>query len=102
MFRLPVSFQAKLQAGKFFVFLLLLFPRTSFSQSLNFRQYSVDNGLPFVEVYTIHQDASGYLWSGGYGGLSKFDGLTFTNYSPRNGLPNYWVTSITEEIGREH
>jgi ligand-binding sensor domain-containing protein len=70
---------------------------SSRAQSLNFRNYSVDDGLPFVDVYTIFQDSKGYLWSGGYGGLSSFDGKHFTNYSPKNGLPDYWVTSITED-----
>jgi ligand-binding sensor domain-containing protein len=52
--------------------------------------------MPFVQVFTIHQDAQGYLWMGAYGGLSKFDGLKFRNYSPLNGLPNHWVNAITE------
>lgn len=68
-----------------------------FSQSYNFKNYSAEQGLPFVQVYTIFQDTKGNLWSGGYGGLSKFDGKTFTNYSPKNGLANHWVTSIAED-----
>ncbi|MBI3509548.1 MAG: histidine kinase [Bacteroidetes bacterium] len=79
-----------------FIFLFGSFS-SGFSQSLNFRNYSVDDGLPFVEVYTIFQDANGNLWSGGYGGLSRFDGISFTNFSPRSGLPNHWVTSISED-----
>ncbi|MDQ3109830.1 MAG: histidine kinase [Bacteroidota bacterium] len=80
------------------LFFLLTFSFSARAQSFNFRNYSVDDGLPFVQVYTIYQDSKGYLWSGGYGGLSRFDGKTFTNFSPRNGLPNYWVTSIMEDI----
>lgn len=84
------------------LFVLLLavvffLPQKSSAQSLNFRQFSVDQGLPFVQVYTIFQDSKGNLWSGGYGGLSRFDGISFTNFSPRNGLPNHWVTSIAED-----
>lgn len=67
------------------------------SQTYNFRNYSVEHGLPFIQVYTIFQDSKGNLWSGGYGGLSRFNGKTFTNYSPRNGLADHWVTSITED-----
>lgn len=52
--------------------------------------------MPFVQVFTIFQDSHGYLWMGAYGGLSKFDGLKFRNYSPLNGLPNHWVNAITE------
>jgi ligand-binding sensor domain-containing protein len=61
----------------------------------------VEDGLPFVQVYTIFQDSKGYLWSGGYGGLSRFDGRDFTNFSPRKGLPNYWVTSIAEDSRKD-
>jgi ligand-binding sensor domain-containing protein len=67
------------------------------AQSFNFRNYSVADGLPFVQVYTIFQDSKGYLWTGGYGGLSRFDGKNFANFSPRSGLPDYWVTSVAED-----
>jgi len=82
----------------FFLFVNCFFSTdTCFSQSYNFKNYSAEQGLPFVQVYTIFQDSKGNLWSGGYGGLSKFDGKTFTNYSPKNGLANHWVTSIAED-----
>ena len=68
-----------------------------FSQSYHFKNYSAEQGLPFVQVYTMYQDSKGNLWIGGYGGLSKFDGKTFTNYSPNDGLVNHSVISITED-----
>ena len=68
-----------------------------FSQSYNFKNYSAEQGLPYVQVSCIFQDSKGNLWTGGYGGLSKFDGKTFTNYSPKNGLANHSVTSIAED-----
>ena len=69
----------------------------SSAQTYNFRNYTVDDGLPFIQVYTIYQDSKGYLWSGGYGGLSRFDGKNFVNYTPKNGLLNHFVTSISED-----
>ena len=77
------------------LFLCITTSRIS-AQSYHFRNYSVDDGMPFVQVFTIFQDSHGYLWTGAYGGLSKFDGLKFRNYSPLNGLPNHWVNAITE------
>ncbi len=67
------------------------------AQSYHFQNYSVEDGLPFVEVSAIFQDHNGNLWSGGYGGLSKFDGNSFSNFSPKNGLLNHSVTCITED-----
>ena len=78
------------------VFLLTCF-LTSSSQTFHFKNYSVDDGLPFIQVATIYQDNAGNLWTGGYGGLSKFDGHKFTNYSPKNGLSHHTVTNIMQD-----
>ena len=67
------------------------------AQQFNFKNYSVENGLPYVQIFTIFQDSKGYLWSGGYGGLSKFNGKEFQNFSPKNGLANHYVNVITED-----
>jgi ligand-binding sensor domain-containing protein/uncharacterized membrane-anchored protein YhcB (DUF1043 family) len=69
----------------------------SVAQSYFFKNYSVDDGLPFVQVSAIYQDSKGNLWTGGYGGLSKFDGYNFQNFTPHDGLSNYFVTSIAED-----
>ncbi len=81
----------------FFLLFLFVFAPKGFSQSYYFRNYSVEDGLPFIEVSAIFQDHHGNLWSGGYGGLSKFDGLIFTNYTPKEGLLNHSVTTINED-----
>ena len=70
------------------------------AQSFNFKNYSVEDGLPYVQIYDVYQDDKGYLWTGGYGGLSSFDGLNFTSYNPRKGLINYWVKSIVQDSSK--
>jgi ligand-binding sensor domain-containing protein len=77
------------------VVVLSAFANNALGQSYHFRKYSVEQGLPFVQVFTIYQDDRGYLWSGGYGGLSRYDGFDFKNYSPLNGLPNHYVNAIS-------
>lgn len=72
-------------------------PSLVLSQTSNFRNYSVEHGLPFINVSAISQDKNGYLWTGGYGGLSRFNGKEFVNYSPKNGLANNSVTSIAQD-----
>jgi ligand-binding sensor domain-containing protein len=76
---------------------LLLHYIPVFSQSYFFRNYSVEDGLPFINVSDIYQDSHGNLWTAGYGGLSKFDGVSFTNYSPKDGLLNNSVNTIVED-----
>jgi ligand-binding sensor domain-containing protein len=78
----------------FILFGLLLLARQIHSQSYNFKNYSVENGLPFIQIFAIHQDSRGYLWSTGYGGLSRFNGKEFINYGPRNGLANHYASAI--------
>lgn len=81
----------------FFICFFILLTLNSGAQSTFFRNYSVEDGLPFINVSTIFQDSKGNLWSGGYGGLSKFDGISFTNFAPKDGLLNHFVTSICED-----
>lgn len=50
-----------------------------------------------MHINDIFQDQKGYLWTGGYGGLSCFDGFTFRNYGPSNGLVNFSVQVITQD-----
>lgn len=65
-------------------------------QQYFFKNYSVENGLPFVQVSALFQDSKGYLWGGGYGGLSRFDGKEFSNYNKKNGLIDHNVNVICE------
>jgi ligand-binding sensor domain-containing protein len=76
---------------------LFLLPFNYYGQQYNFKNYSVENGLPYVQIFSMYQDSKGYLWSGGYGGASKFNGKVFQNYSPKNGLANHYVNAIIED-----
>ncbi len=87
--------RSQLRAFVITIFFLFRFS-PQFSQSYSFTGYSVEDGLPFIQIYALYQDTKGYLWSGGYGGLSRFNGKNFEVYNPREGLSDHWVTSITE------
>lgn len=66
-----------------------------FGQSYSFLSYSTSDGLPQSQVQCIGQDSSGYLWVGTLGGLAKFNGKKFINYSVNDGLLNNRITSIS-------
>lgn len=72
---------------------LLVCPFT-FSQRFFFKAYSTSEGLAQSQVTSICQDSIGYLWIGTLGGLSKYNGNTFKNYSTDNGLLNNRVNTI--------
>ncbi len=79
------------------ILLVLACFKIGYSQQYNFKNYSAENGLPYVQIFAMYQDNQGYLWSGGYGGLSQFNGKVFNNYSPKNGLANHYVNAITQD-----
>ena len=80
----------------FTIFFVSLFLQGE-AQQFFFKNYSVESGLPFVQVSCMYQDNSGYLWSGGFGGLSRFDGKLFVNYNLKSGLVDHIVHAICED-----
>ena len=43
--------------------------------------YGIEDGLPHREVNALYQDSRGFIWVGSKGGLSRFDGYAFQNFS---------------------
>jgi len=96
------------------VFALLFITINCCAQKLNFKSYSVSDGLPQAQVHDLTQTDDGYIWMGTYGGgLAKFDGKAFTNYTTRDGLrdnsieelfvdseDNVWVASDNGGVAR--
>ena len=78
-------------ALKFFIY------QTLFSQSFNFKNYTIAEGLPQSTVYTIFQDSKGFIWLGTQGGVAKFNGIEFENYSQKDKLADNHVFSIGED-----
>jgi ligand-binding sensor domain-containing protein/serine phosphatase RsbU (regulator of sigma subunit) len=77
------------------IFLLLALPLAA--QQHNFTNYSVEQGLQ-SQVTALFQDSRGYVWIGTQGGgLFRFDGVHFKQYTKTDGLSNNFVTSICED-----
>ncbi len=65
--------------------------------------WSLEQGLPQLSVLAIAQDKPGYLWFGTQAGLSRFDGVRFTNFDLDNTpeLPSTWIQALrTDREGR--
>jgi len=84
---------------KLWLHIILLFvAATGFSQTYDFRNSNVEDGLAQSQVNCIFQDSKGYMWFGtGGGGVSMYDGKTFKNFSPTNGLISNTIFSIIED-----
>ncbi len=64
------------------------------THTLQFRNYTVRDGLPGNFILALREGPAGDLWVGTSGGLSRFDGETFENFARINGLAGGFVFSI--------
>ena len=82
----------------FFIFLYFANLSLLRSQDYNFKHYGQKQGLANANIKCIFQDSYGFLWFATQGGgISKFDGKTFTNYDKQDGLVGNDVICITED-----
>lgn len=60
--------------------------------------YNEANGLPTGEANDVIQTSDGYVWIGSYGGLIRYDGTSFRNYSMESGgLASSSVRALYED-----
>ncbi|MBX0333534.1 hypothetical protein K3G39_09810 [Pontibacter sp. HSC-14F20] len=64
------------------------------AQQFNFRNWSLEQGLPQSQVNHILQDHKGQLWVATLGGLSRFDGSTFHTYTKRDGMSSNSISCL--------
>lgn len=65
---------------------------------IDYRHYSVEEGMQERIINTVYQDRKGFIWIAGEIGLSRFDGKEFVNYSLSDlkvNLPS--IASISED-----
>lgn len=67
---------------------------TSTAQNFNLSKFTNASGLPQNYVYSVVQDNNGFVWVGMGEGLSRYDGLHFTNYSERDSLADNYVSKM--------
>ena len=65
-----------------------------YSQEYSWKYYSVADGLPQTQVYHVFQDVHGFIWVGTKGGLSRFDGIEFQNFTISQGLDFDFIYNI--------
>ncbi|MFT5581013.1 MAG: ligand-binding sensor domain-containing protein/signal transduction histidine kinase [Psychromonas sp.] len=78
------------------IVLFLALVNSVFAQQYSFLEYSTSEGLPQSQVTSMLQDKDGYLWVGTLGGLSRFNGADFQNFTVSDGLVNNKITILTE------
>lgn len=71
------------------------------NQKLNFKHYSLTEGLSQSSVLSIFQDSKGFMWFGTRDGLNKFDGQKFVTYRHNSqdstSISNSYIKAIIED-----
>src|ERR1700716_4162882 len=75
---------------------LVLSSSTVRGERLPIRSYTVGDGLLQDRVLKIKQDSRGFLWFCTAGGISRFDGYGFANFTTADGLPDRHVNDFLE------
>ena len=83
------------------VFLLILggsgaWPAPALAERLAARKYTTADGLAGDYIISLFRDSRGFLWFGTRDGLSRFDGVRFTSYGARDGLPSTTINHMVE------
>ena len=61
------------------------------AQHYKFRQFGVEDGICHPFVYTVNQDAKGYIWLGTGEGLCRYNGFEFDGDFEADSLPAAFV-----------
>ena len=59
--------------------------------------YNESNGLPTGEANEVIQTRDGYIWIGSYGGLIRYDGTSFRNFSIEGAIPSSSIRALHED-----
>ncbi len=77
---------------------ILLSQNVLIAQSINYRHFTSNNGLPSNEVFGLGFDQSNYLWITTDKGICKYDGKTFTTYTSLDGISDNVYLNITQDV----
>ena len=71
------------------------------SESFNFKNITIEDGLSQSTVETIYQDSKGYIWIGTNDGLDRYNGYDFKHYKydkyNQNSIANNYIVDIIED-----
>jgi len=75
---------------------VIALPGNAKPEQIPIKTYTTSEGLAQNTVNRIVRDSRGFLWFCTEGGLSRYDGYSFTNYAVEQGLPDSQVKDLLE------
>ena len=81
------------------IFILICVSQTM-AQYPSFHSYSIENGGPSNEIYSILQDNDGYIWIGSDAGVYRFNGVNYEHFTSKDLLARSATRLIQSLSGR--
>jgi signal transduction histidine kinase/CheY-like chemotaxis protein/ligand-binding sensor domain-containing protein len=79
---------------RIFILFAFLLPGVAGAQRFAFKYYSHDDGLLSLDVHSVIQDRTGYVWVATSDGVFRYDGARFTGFYTAQGLPSNHTESL--------
>ncbi|MBK9389362.1 MAG: hypothetical protein IPN68_03900 [Bacteroidetes bacterium] len=96
-----MNFNIKLKVINGTFWCLFLFSAMLNGQTLSFRTYDVERGIPNSFIYNLTQSSDGYLWVGMGNGIARFDGFEFFRVEyPDSAAGRYATATFRDKSGR--
>ena len=84
-----------------FTFIKVNITYANISESINFNNITIEDGLSQSTVETMIQDSRGYIWIGTNDGLNRYNGYEFKQYKHdkynTNSILNNYIVHIAED-----
>ena len=80
--------------------LILFYAEFNLAQYPAFQNYSIENGGPSNEIYSILQDSDGYIWLGSDAGVYRFNGIDYEHFGSKELLARSATNLIQTASGR--
>lgn len=80
-----------------FFFVTIIASFVSQGQQLLYKNYTILDGLPSNNVFSMMQDNDGFIWFSTDNGASRFDGTQFKNFTIEDGLPDNSIIGISQD-----
>lgn len=85
-----------------FLFVFVMIEASAQSKKINFKSYTINDGLSQNSVMCLLQDHYGFIWIGTEDGLNKFDGYEFKSYKHDNddstSISNNQINALYEDV----
>ena len=75
-----------------------IFASPLFTDSLYYADLTIQNGLASNQIYSIYQDAKGFVWFGTSNGLCRYDGYEFVTFRSNYKNPEYFSSNTIRRI----